>query len=81
LLAAVKTEWAKYGGVLDLVQKKLNQASETLEKAQTRTRAIGRKLRDVQELPTSEASALLAVDGMDEDTETGSDEDIAETPP
>jgi DNA recombination protein RmuC len=59
LLAAVKTEWTKYGEVLDAVQKKLNQASETIDKAKTRSRAIGRKLRDVQELPASEAATLL----------------------
>ena len=49
LLAGVKTEWTKYGEVLDTVQKKLNQASETIEKAKARSRAIGRKLKDVQE--------------------------------
>lgn len=59
LLAAVKTEWTKYGDILDSVQKKLHQASETLEKAKTRSRAVGRKLRDVQELPAAEAHALL----------------------
>lgn len=59
LLAAVKTEWTKYGEVLDAVQTKLNQASETIDKAKTRSRAIGRKLRDVQELPASEAATLL----------------------
>ncbi|MGD0231948.1 MAG: DNA recombination protein RmuC [Syntrophorhabdales bacterium] len=64
LLAAVKTEWTKYGEVLGKVQDKLRQASETLQKAQTRTRAIGRRLRDVQELPANEARALLD-DGVD----------------
>jgi len=59
LLAAVKTEWTKYGEILNKVQKKLHEASDTLDKAQTRTRAIGKKLKDVQELPNSEAEALL----------------------
>jgi len=59
LLAAVKTEWTKYGDVLDAVQKKLHQASDTIEKAKVRSRAVGRKLKDVQELPVNEASALL----------------------
>ena len=58
-MAAVKTEWTSYGGVLDAVQKKLHAASETLEKARVRSRAVGRKLRDVQELPVAEATALL----------------------
>lgn len=59
LLAAVKTEWTRYGEVLGKVQKKLHEASDTLDKAQVRTRAIGRKLKDVQELPAAEARGLL----------------------
>lgn len=62
LLAAVKTEWMKYGEVLDAVQKKLQQASDALDKAQVRSRAVGRKLRDVQELPEGAAAALLPGD-------------------
>jgi DNA recombination protein RmuC len=54
LLSAVKTEWTKYGDVLTRVQKKIHEASETIEQAQTRTRAIGRKLKDVQELPAAD---------------------------
>jgi DNA recombination protein RmuC len=57
LLSAVKTEWTKYGDVLTKVQKKIHEASDTIEQAQTRTRAIGRKLKDVQELPAAEAKA------------------------
>lgn len=67
LLAAVKTEWTKYGDVLDGVQKKLLQASDTLEKAKVRSRAVGRKLKDVQELPVGEAAALLSFDVLEED--------------
>jgi len=65
LLAAVKTEWTRYGEILDKVQKQLNQATDTLEKAQVRTRAIGRKLKGVQELPPDEAHALLALENGD----------------
>lgn len=73
LLAAVKTEWTRYGEVLDAVRKKINQASETIEKAQVRTRAIGRKLRGVQELSQSEARSILLVeDFTEEDKESGS---------
>ncbi len=67
LLAAVKTEWTKYGDVLDSVQKKLHHASETIEKAQVRSRAVGRKLKDVQELPAGEAIALLPLDASGDD--------------
>jgi DNA recombination protein RmuC len=61
LLAAVKTEWTKYGEALDKVQKQLHLATDSLEKAQVRTRAIGRKLKDVQELPAEQAQAVLAL--------------------
>jgi len=67
LLAAVKNEWTKYGDVLDQVQKKLNQASETVEKAKARSRAVGRKLRDVQELPSGEVSELLPPDVFEDE--------------
>jgi DNA recombination protein RmuC len=69
LLAAVKTEWTKYGDVLDSVHKKLNQASETIEKAKVRSRAIGRKLKDVQDLPAGESDALLSANALDEEEE------------
>lgn len=77
LLAAVKAEWSKYGEVLDRVHKKLHEASATIEKAQVRTRAIGRKLKDVEVLPAIdagaalrlEAAALEAVDGEEPEEE------------
>ena len=69
LLGAVKTEWTKYGEVLDAVQKRIHQASETIEKAKVRTRAIGRKLRSVQELPAEATSALLSLPMDDEEGE------------
>jgi DNA recombination protein RmuC len=71
LLAAVKTEWTKYGDILDAVQKKLHQASDTIEKAKVRSRAVERKLKDVQELPASEATALLPQNLQEDDEEVG----------
>jgi DNA recombination protein RmuC len=71
LLAAVKTEWTKYGDVLEAVEKKLHQATDTIEKARVRSRAVGRKLKDVQELPAGEANALLAGGMFDEEGEEG----------
>ena len=68
LLGAVKTEWTKYGDVLDAVQKKLTQASDTVEKAKIRSRAVGRKLRDVQELPVGDAGVLLPPDVPEEES-------------
>lgn len=67
LLAAVKTEWTKYGDVLDTVQKKLHQASDTIEKAKVRSRVVGRKLKDVQELPVSEDITLLPINALGDD--------------
>jgi DNA recombination protein RmuC len=74
LLAAVKAEWTKYGDFLDAVQKKLHQASDTLEKAKVRSRAVGRKLKDVQELPSCEAAALLSLDAPEGNSAAGKDD-------
>ncbi len=59
LLGAVKSEFGKFGDVLDGVRKKLEQASNTMESAARRSRSIERKLRGVQELPSGEAQLLL----------------------
>ena len=59
LLGAIKTEWSKYGKTLELVQKKLNEASDSIEKVHVRTRAIDKHLRKVEELPVAEAHDLL----------------------
>lgn len=59
ILGAVKTEFRKFGDVLDGVKKKLDQASKTMDDAATRSRAIERKLRQVEELPAGEAQVLL----------------------
>ncbi|MEW6701108.1 MAG: DNA recombination protein RmuC [Bacteroidota bacterium] len=58
LLGAVKTEFGKFGDVLDKTQEKLRQASDSIDSAKTRTRAIERKLKDVQELPTNETNLI-----------------------
>jgi DNA recombination protein RmuC len=46
-LGSVKTEFSKYAQVLVVVKKKLSQAQDSIDKAETRTRAIRRTLRDV----------------------------------
>ena len=53
LLAAVKTEFGKFGGVLDGVKKKLQEASNKIEEVDVRSRAITKKLRDVEGLPSN----------------------------
>lgn len=65
LLGAVKTEFGKFGDVLEKTQKKLQEASNTIDQATTRTRAIERKLRQVQELPAAESNQILLEVGMD----------------
>lgn len=59
LLGAVKTEFGNFGGILDRTQKKLQEASNVIDQASVRSRAIERRLRDVQELPKSEVADLL----------------------
>jgi DNA recombination protein RmuC len=59
ILGAVKTEFGKFGTILEKTQKKLRETSNVIEQAGVRTRAIERKLRDVQELPLKETELLL----------------------
>ena len=59
LLTEVKTEFGKYGEVLDSVKKKLHEASNQIDKVSVRKRAIDRKLRDVELLPNGEAVPSL----------------------
>jgi len=59
LLGAVKTEFGKFGDLLDKTGKKLQEAGNTIDNAARRSRAIERKLKDVQELPQAEACELL----------------------
>jgi DNA recombination protein RmuC len=51
LLAGVKTEFGKFGEALSNVKDKLDQAARKMEEVDVRSRAITRKLRDVEELP------------------------------
>ncbi len=48
LLGTVKSEFGKYADVLAKIKKKLNEAQNTIDKAETRTKAIHRKLRAVE---------------------------------
>jgi DNA recombination protein RmuC len=74
LLGAVKTEFGKFGDVLERTQKKLQEASNTIENAATRTRQIERKLRNVQELPAGAAAKFLGeVAGGEEEESAGND--------
>ena len=69
VLGAVKTEFGKFGGMLEKVQKNLQNAGDQLEEVMgKRTRAIERKLRQVEALPTEESQKMLSIqDFTDED--------------
>jgi DNA recombination protein RmuC len=53
LLAAVKTEFGKFGESLSAVKDKLDQAARHVDTVAVRSRAITKKLRDVEELPSN----------------------------
>jgi DNA recombination protein RmuC len=59
VLGAVKTEFGKFGDVLARTKKKLVEATNTMEQAEVRTRAIERQLRNVEELPASAETTKL----------------------
>jgi DNA recombination protein RmuC len=62
ILSAVKTEFGKFGGILDKVKKQLDTASNTIDQTGVRTRAMERKLRDVEALPVAESEKLLDIE-------------------
>ena len=59
ILAAVKTEFGKFGHVLTTVKRQLNTASNTIEQTGVRTRSMERKLRAVEELSSEETTKIL----------------------
>jgi DNA recombination protein RmuC len=75
VLGAVKTEFAKFGDVLARTKKKLDEASNTIDQAETRTRAMVRQLKGVEALPELRAQQLLP--GGLEDEAIGADGDAA----
>ena len=69
LLAAVKTEFGKFGDSLSAVKEKIDQASRKMEDVDVRSRAITKKLRDVEELPSNPQPMLKElVDSADDDS-------------
>jgi len=61
LLEAVKTEFTKFGGVIEKVNRNLETARNQMDALATRTRVVSRKLRDVGELPEADAKLLLTL--------------------
>jgi DNA recombination protein RmuC len=67
LLAGVKTEFGKFGEALTAVKEKLDQASRKMEDVDVRSRAISKRLRDVEELPTNPQPMFKNLLGGDEE--------------
>ncbi|NOQ18964.1 MAG: DNA recombination protein RmuC [Desulfobacterales bacterium] len=67
LLGAVKTQFSKFGEVLAKTKKKLQEASNTIDQAEVRTRVIERKLSKVQELPQTDSAKLIDPAANDDD--------------
>ncbi|MDA8427968.1 MAG: DNA recombination protein RmuC [Geobacteraceae bacterium] len=66
LLAAVRTEFTKFGLVLEKTGKKLQEAGNHIDAAALRSRIIEKKLKGVQAMPEVEATALLEAEPWDE---------------
>jgi DNA recombination protein RmuC len=80
LLSAVKTEFSKYGTILDKVQKKLTEASDQIEQVARRKRAIDKRLRGVEEASDQQAEQLLKINdlsGSMDDDEPEAEEVVA----
>ena len=66
VLAAVKTEFGKFGDVLAKVKNHLDAASNTIDQTGVRTRAMKRKLRAVEQLPMDASEKLLGLEDQGE---------------
>lgn len=77
VLGAVKTEFGKFGDVLDKVKRQLTTARRTIEDTGRRSRAIERKLRSVEKLPEPETMEILALPTTNEEDD-GEDQVVDE---
>jgi len=59
ILGAVKTQFGDFGKILEKTKKKLQEVTNVIEDAGTKSRVIERKLRTVQELPSEESIMLI----------------------
>lgn len=67
VLSAVKTEFGKFGDVLAKTKKKLEEASNTIDAAEVRTRAMSRRLRTVEALPEDQVARVLPLAALDDE--------------
>ena len=80
VLGAVKSEFGKFGDLLDGVKKKLDAASNNIEAASRKSRTIERKLRNVQELPATESAHLLNIESSTTDCEENPEDESTPDP-
>lgn len=73
ILGAVKTEFGKFGDVLDKVKKKLDEAGKHIDATGARTRAIERRLRGVESLADEDAQARMELPVEDHDADEESE--------
>ena len=59
VLGAVKSQFGKFGDLLEGVQKKLQESANKIESTKTTSRQIEKKLKDVEELPEAESVKLI----------------------
>ena len=78
ILGAVKTEFGAFGDILDKTKKKLQEATNVLDRAGTRSRAIERKLKGVQSLPKEDSVKLLDQELSDEEDEIIDEDNTSE---
>lgn len=64
ILAGVKTEFKKFGDIVEATKKSIDQAANKFNDIGVRTRAIERKLRDVHDLPSEAATPGLLAAGV-----------------
>ena len=79
ILGAVRTEFDKFGGVLEKVKHQLNSASRTIEQTGVRSRAMERTLRSVEQMPDDEAARILNLPARSEEFEEAIEREETET--
>ena len=65
LLGATRTEMLKMDGVLERLSKNAGAMSKSIDDARVRTRAVGRRLRSVEQLDAVVADRLLGLEALD----------------
>ena len=70
VLGAVKTEFGKFGDVLAATKNALQKAADNIDKAETRSRQMTRKLKLVEALPSEQAQSLLGMDDVNAEDES-----------